>query len=302
MSNARSKAGSESRRVVINDASCLIDLHKVGLVEVMLQLPHDFVVALPVAHNEVLDFTDADWSRFSEAGLQQVDLNPGQVGRAITHRSQNAKLTAEDCFSLVLAEDIKHSVLLTGDAELRSVATGKGCEVHGVIWVADQIHSHGLIANAELTERLEVWLNDPLVRLPATELNARLRLLRSKPAAVARADDDHPSVSPQKKADRYFRTEKEVMNDEQSHPAVLAKEGGKSIFTGTKRVQVTTQKTTTTSAPASLGSKKDSKINHSQPNQELRGPPPYFVREVGGPFEKPRSPIGKLRYPRGKKP
>jgi predicted nucleic acid-binding protein len=301
MSNARSKESSESRRVVINDASCLIDLHKVGLVEVMLQLPYDFVVPLPVTHNEVLDFTKADWSRFSDAGLGQVDLDPGQVGRAMTHRSQYSKLTAEDCFSLVLAEDIKHSILLTGDAELRNVASGKGCEVHGVIWVADQIHSHGLIANLELAERLEVWLNDPLVRLPTTELNARLRLLRSKTVAVERAEGDRPAASPQQRGDRYFRTEKEVMNDDQSLPAVLAKGGdNRRILTGTPRVQVTTQKIGT-SAPGSLDRKKDPKLNYSQPNQELPEPLPYFVREVGAPLEKPRSPIGKLRYPRGKK-
>jgi predicted nucleic acid-binding protein len=301
MSNARSKASSESRRVVINDASCLIDLHKVGLVEVMLQLPYDFVLPLPVAHNEVLDFTELDWSRFSDAGLGQVDLDPGQVGRAMTHRSQYTKLTAEDCFSLVLAEDIKHSILLTGDAELRNVATGKGCEVHGVIWVADQIHSHGLIANLELAKRLEVWLNDPLVRLPTTELNARLRLLRSKTVAVAGVDGDHLVALPQKKADRYFRTEKEVMNDEQSLPAMAQGGDNRRTLTGAPRVQVTTQKTAT-SAPASLGRKRDPKINYSQPYLELPEPLPYFVREVGGPFDKPRSPIGKLRYPRGKKP
>lgn len=60
MSSARSKVSSEPRRIVINDASCLIDLNKVGLVEVMLQLPYRFVVALPVAHNELLDFTEKD--------------------------------------------------------------------------------------------------------------------------------------------------------------------------------------------------------------------------------------------------
>jgi predicted nucleic acid-binding protein len=180
MSNARSKASSEVRRIVINDASCLIDLHKVGLVEVMLQLPYAFVVALPVAHNELLDFTGEDWKRFSGAGLEQIDLDPAQVGRAIVHRSQYTKLTAEDCFSLVLAEDIKDSILLTGDAELRDVAITKGCEVHGVIWVTDEIYSRGLLANRKLAECLEAWLNDPVVRLPAGQLNTRLRLLTKK--------------------------------------------------------------------------------------------------------------------------
>ncbi|MGH6712325.1 MAG: type II toxin-antitoxin system VapC family toxin [Bradyrhizobium sp.] len=180
MSSARSKASSKGRRIVINDASCLIDLHKVNLVEVMLQLPYDFVVALPVAHNELLDFTKKDWRRLASAGLVQVDLDPGQVGRAIALRSQNTKLTAEDCFSLVLAEDIVDSILLTGDAELRNIAVGKGCEVHGVIWVTDEIQTGGLLTNRKLIDCLNAWLNDPLIRLPAGLLQARLKALAKK--------------------------------------------------------------------------------------------------------------------------
>lgn len=34
--------------VIVNDASCLIDLHKVRLLPVMLKLPYRFVVPLPV--------------------------------------------------------------------------------------------------------------------------------------------------------------------------------------------------------------------------------------------------------------
>jgi Asp-tRNA(Asn)/Glu-tRNA(Gln) amidotransferase A subunit family amidase len=89
-------------------------------------------------------------------------------------------MTAEDCFSLVLAEDNKSSILLTGDAELRNVAVSKGCEVHGVIWVTDEIHNRSLLASVKLAQCLEAWLNDPLVRLPVAHLNTRLRLLSKK--------------------------------------------------------------------------------------------------------------------------
>jgi predicted nucleic acid-binding protein len=177
MSNARSKASGRNRRVVINDASCLIDLHKVELVEVMLQLPYSFVVALPVVHNEVLDFSSVDWERFSQAGLVLVDLDPGQVGRAMAHRSQNAKLSAEDCFSLVLAQDNQVSILLTGDVVLRTVATGMGCEVHGALWVTDEICRCGLLPDQHVAKCLQAWLDDDLVRLPPTQLNSRLRAL-----------------------------------------------------------------------------------------------------------------------------
>ena len=300
MSNAPSKGSKTVRRVVINDASCLIDLHKVGLVEVMLRLPYDFVVALPVAHNEVLDFTDADWVRFFGAGLEKVDLDPAQVGRAITHRSQNVKLTAEDCFSLVLAEDIKSSILLTGDAELRSVAINKGCEVHGVIWVADEIHSRALLANVKLAECLEAWLNDPLVRLPAGQLNTRLLLLTKKVGAGARQKRDHQvgSTLEMKQPDRYFRTEREVMNDDQS----LVKEGNNGrVSTGALRTRATAQKAAAITPSPSIR-KKDLKINDSQSSQEPPDPLPYFVRKVGGAFEKTRRPTAKPRYPREKKP
>jgi predicted nucleic acid-binding protein len=180
MSSARSKASSEPRRIVINDASCLIDLNKVGLVEVMLQLPYRFVVALPVAHNELLDFTDKDWKRLKGAGLEQIDLDPGQVGRAIAIQSVNARLSAEDCFSLVLAEDIKESILLTGDGRMRNVAVNNGCEVRGVLWVTDEVHGRGLVTVPRLVQCLTAWRHDPLVRLPQVLLNARLRNLTKK--------------------------------------------------------------------------------------------------------------------------
>jgi predicted nucleic acid-binding protein len=180
MSSARSKASTRNRRVVINDASCLIDLHKVELIEAMLELPYSFLVALPVAHNEVLDFTAEDWKRFSEAGLVLVDLDPGQVGRAMDHRSQNAKLSAEDCFSLVLAQDNQESILLTGDAVLRTVATAMGCEVHGAIWVTDEICRCGLLPDQHVAKCLQAWLDDDLVRLPSAELSIRLHTLTKK--------------------------------------------------------------------------------------------------------------------------
>jgi hypothetical protein len=56
----------------------------------------------------------------------------------------------------------------------------KGCEVHGVVWVTDEIHTGGLLTNRKLIECLNIWLNDPLVRLPAGLLEARLKALAKK--------------------------------------------------------------------------------------------------------------------------
>lgn len=40
--------------VIVNDASCLIDLHKVRFLPVMLRLPYRFVVPRPIAWPEML--------------------------------------------------------------------------------------------------------------------------------------------------------------------------------------------------------------------------------------------------------
>ena len=47
--------------VVVNDASCLIDLRKGRLLEVLCRLPCRFVVPLPVRESELLAFTPHEW-------------------------------------------------------------------------------------------------------------------------------------------------------------------------------------------------------------------------------------------------
>jgi predicted nucleic acid-binding protein len=165
---------------VINDACCLIDLHKVDLVEAMLKLPYRFIVALPVAQNELLNFSKENWRSFGAAGLEQVDLTGAQVGRAIKIRSTHKKLSAEDCLSIVLAEDTEHSMLLTADAELRRVAEDAGHPVHGVLWVSDELYKYKILGPDELCGCLISWLDDPLVRLPEAMIQSRLRALGKK--------------------------------------------------------------------------------------------------------------------------
>lgn len=170
----------EPLRVVINDACCLIDLHKGELIDLMLRLPYRFVVAWPVRENELLDFNVRDWKRMQAAGLEVVDLDSNQVRRAFDLRATHRKLTFEDCLSLVLAQDMIEPILLTSDAGLRHVATSAGQKVHGVLWVTEQIFSHNLCAPARLLRCVQSWVDDPLVRLPNDLLQAQIRAFTRK--------------------------------------------------------------------------------------------------------------------------
>ena len=164
-------------RVVVNDASCLIDLNKVGLLPAMLTLPYRFIVPLPIRYSEMLDLTEQDWRHLSDSGLVTVDLPGELVGEVVRLVRENPALSANDCFCLVTARHIRDGMLLTGDSRLRRVARAAGVRVHGVLWIVDQLHGYGACGDSRLIGALEAWREDRTVFLPRTEIDNRLRLV-----------------------------------------------------------------------------------------------------------------------------
>ena len=82
-----------------------------------------------------------------------------------------------DCFALTLVEDIEDSILLTGDGPLRDIAEGNGIEVHGVLWLTDELESNGTLPLCSLHDALRILYEDDLVFLPANEVLRRIRRL-----------------------------------------------------------------------------------------------------------------------------
>jgi len=161
-------------RIIINDSSCLIDLRKAGLLATTLLLPFTFVVALPLIESELLDFGPADWDDLTGRGLQVHDLTGDQVAAAFEIRRRHPGLSANDCFSLVLAQVGPDRILLTGDQQLRRRADQAGVEVHGVLWVTDRLAEQGVMNSVDLADALERLVADPLVFLPGDEVSARI--------------------------------------------------------------------------------------------------------------------------------
>lgn len=166
-------------RVVVNDASCLIDLNKVGLLPAMLTLPYRFIVPLPIRFSEMLDLTDADWRQLDDSGLETFDLPGDLVAEVVRLAEETRGLSANDCFCLVSALQFRDVVLLTGDLGLRRAAAAAGVQVHGVLWIVDRLHATGTCRASRLIAALEAWREDRAVFLPRTEVEDRLRRLRA---------------------------------------------------------------------------------------------------------------------------
>ena len=166
--------------VIVNDASCLIDLRKGGLLHVVLELPFRFVIPLPIRQSELLDFTDHEWRLLDEGGIETFDLPPKRVKEAFAVRYQYPRLSANDCFCLVSMRCYENGILLTGDALLRRVAAEDGVCVHGVLWIIDELEAANVCDEGLLISALEIWRDDYAVFLPVVQIERRLKRLRGR--------------------------------------------------------------------------------------------------------------------------
>jgi len=165
-------------RVVVNDASCLIDLKKGQLLHVLRRLPHRFIVPLPIREEELVDFTAQEWRMLEDGGLGTHDLPEEEIAQVIALKREHGRLSARDCLALVTTTCHEDAILLTGDGLLRKIATERAVRVHGILWIIDELHARGACEIELLISALETWRADDAVFLPVAEVDERLRRLR----------------------------------------------------------------------------------------------------------------------------
>lgn len=162
-------------RIIVSDSSCLIDLRKASLLDAFLRLPHEILIPNTLFEEELLRFTEEQKALLLRGGLQLENLPGERVLRAQAVVGAHASLSIHDGFVFALAESIPGCVLLTGDGGLRVVAKQHTIEVHGLLWVVDEIHENGLASMDDLLAVLRGFQEDPSVRLPRRELAAHVR-------------------------------------------------------------------------------------------------------------------------------
>ncbi|HEX5370301.1 MAG TPA: hypothetical protein VFY10_12875 [Dehalococcoidia bacterium] len=162
-------------RIVVSDSSCLIDLRKASLLAAFLKLPYDVLIPNTLFDDELLKFTAAEKRSLLRGGLKVVDVPGTGVLRAREIIQETPRLSINDGFAFAVAEGHEHCILVTGDGLLRTVATEHGIEVHGVLWIIDELHHHEIETPATLAEALRLFAEDQTVRLPRRELLNAIR-------------------------------------------------------------------------------------------------------------------------------
>lgn len=168
-------------RIVVSDSSCLIDLRKASLLGAFLRLPYEVLIPNTLFDDELLKFTIAEKRSLVRNGLKVVDVPAPGVRRAQDVIRRAPRLSTNDGFAFAVAESHEGCILVTGDALLRSVATDHGIEVHGVLWVLEELHRHKIVAPGALASALRLFEQDATVRLPRRDVQVAIRRYEGLP-------------------------------------------------------------------------------------------------------------------------
>ncbi len=157
-------------QVYISDTNIWIDLRNAGLLDAMFDLPltlccTDFVLS------ELKDF---DHLHLLARGLVVETLDELATAGLfpLIQAHNNSSLADLSCYQL--AQQTGHA-LLTGDGRLRKQAKADGLQVHGALWLLDQMVMHQIIEPKNAATSLQSML-DSGAWLPMDDCQKRLTL------------------------------------------------------------------------------------------------------------------------------
>jgi predicted nucleic acid-binding protein len=155
-------------RVYVSDTNIWIDFRNGGLLNELFTLPFticctDFVFS---------ELGGTEQGILRDKGLIVESLDSTAVGRLMDLMAAHNNSSLADVSCYLLAQD-SGLPLLTGDRRLRKQAELDGLQVHGVLWLLDQLVVHQVISPARAAEGLQ-HMRDAGARFPAAECQDRL--------------------------------------------------------------------------------------------------------------------------------
>ena len=162
--------------ILVSDTSVVIDLDRAQLIDELFLLPFEFAVPDLLFEREL---DNELGERLIRLGLRIEALSSEEVSEATNVARQQAQLSLPDTFAFTIAKS-RGWGLLTGDGPLRRLAVAENVEMHGVLWVLDQLSIGGHVPGIRLHTGLRTLYGHPRCRLPREEVEQRL-ILYSEP-------------------------------------------------------------------------------------------------------------------------
>ncbi len=154
--------------VLITDTNIWIDLKNGGILHEVFLLP--FLYRTP--DFAISELIDPAWDLLNELGLEAIELSPDQVSELLNLSQTYRSLSILDLSAFIISKELK-LILITGDSHLTKLALRHHVEVHGVLWLLDEMVQRRIVDQKQAARALRRII-DKGARLPAAECKQRL--------------------------------------------------------------------------------------------------------------------------------
>ncbi|MFT6861706.1 MAG: putative nucleic acid-binding protein [Akkermansiaceae bacterium] len=128
-------------RIAVKDANILIDLELMGLLDLWFQLEIETLTTSLVVNELIRGNHHLTLAHIDSGTIESVALDPYELALKI-EGFEGTGLSEGDVSVFLLAEQ-RDAFLLSGDSALRVAAEVQQIEVHGTIWILDQLIEKG---------------------------------------------------------------------------------------------------------------------------------------------------------------
>lgn len=157
----------------VKDANIIFDLFDINLLDLFFNLNFDVYITDFVL-NEIKDPDQKEiiYHFIITGKLELIETPKDKISELINIRDDFPGLTIEDC-SIIYHAVKNKAFILTGDNALRKYAERNQLEVHGILWVLDELIKEGKISEKKAYLRLKELIKTNS-RLPRKECEKRL--------------------------------------------------------------------------------------------------------------------------------
>jgi len=164
-------------KVAVKDANLLIDLIEADLLGLWFQLDIETHTTDLVLHELKRTHQWRAVSLLAQAGNLKVRQFDPPGLENLRKQSVRLRVSLADASAFVVALELQ-AILLSGDRRLRNEAQRAGLEVHGALWVFDQLIDASVLSPGDAATKLAL-ARKAGAYLPANECEERLRRWRS---------------------------------------------------------------------------------------------------------------------------
>jgi predicted nucleic acid-binding protein len=167
--------------VVVTDASILIDLIKLQLLDAFFNLNWEFHSTNLIIETELYDGQKVQLQPYLDGGKLIIqELTAGDLYSIMNILKQKPQLSDKDCSAVHYVQKLA-ATLLTSDNPLRKYAKEIKVDVHGHLWVFDALLEHNCIDTATAISKLiELNTINTKLRLPEKECKTRIELWKNQ--------------------------------------------------------------------------------------------------------------------------